>query len=97
MADEISVNAELRTESGSTAARRLRRSGMIPAVLASTNGEATLLKLNAHDFGRALIKHTMQDVVAISFDGKVVKAVMREVQRDSLTGAITHVDFGEIA
>ena len=94
MADEITVNAELRTESGSTAARRLRRSGMIPAVLASTNGEATLLKLNAHDFGRALIK---QDVVAISFDGKVVKAVMREVQRDSLTGAITHVDFGELA
>jgi ribosomal protein L25 (general stress protein Ctc) len=39
----------------------------------------------------------MQDVVAISFDGKVVKAVMREVQRDSLTGAITHVDFGELA
>ena len=97
MADEISVNAELRTESGSTAARRLRRCGMIPAVLASTNGEAILLKLNAHDFGRALIKHTMQDVVAINFDGKVVKAIMREVQRDSLTGAITHVDFGELA
>ncbi|MBQ8571629.1 MAG: hypothetical protein IJ444_09045 [Kiritimatiellae bacterium] len=97
MADEISVNAELRTESGSTAARRLRRSGIIPAVLASTNGEAILLKLNAHDFGRALIKHTMQDVVAINFDGKVVKAIMREVQRDSLTGAITHVDFGELA
>lgn len=97
MADEIIVNAEPRTESGSTAARRLRRSGNIPAVLANTKGESKLLKLNAHDFERTMSKHTaLQLVVTINCEGKSTKALLREIQRDSLTGYITHADFGEI-
>ena len=38
MAQETNIVAEPRTVHGSSAARRLRRSGLVPAVLATTGG-----------------------------------------------------------
>lgn len=97
MAQEITVNAELRTESGSTAARRLRRAGSIPAVLSRTDGASELLKLDSHEFERMLSRHAgAQLVVTVVCGGKNTKALLREIQRDGLTGRVTHADFGEI-
>lgn len=97
MAQEIKVIAEPRTCSGSTAARRLRRSGVIPAVLATTGGETALIQLNAHDFERVMSKHaSTQLLVSLSVGDKTCLALLRETQRNNLTGRISHADFSEI-
>ena len=97
MAQEIKVIAEPRSCCGSTAARRLRRSGTVPAVLATTGGETTLIQLNAHDFERTISQHAnTQLMVALVIDGKSCLALLRETQRDGISGRIIHADFGEV-
>ena len=97
MSQEIKVNAESRSTSGSTAARRLRRAGAVPAVLSTLGGESTLLQLNAHDFERTVSQHvSTQLLVTLDVDGKSCMALLREIQRDGITGRITHADFSQI-
>ena len=97
MAQETNIAAEVRTVHGSSAARRLRRAGLVPAVLASTKGETELLQLNAHDFEREVARHANPEFIAhVALGGTVRTALVRELQRDGITGRITHADFGEI-
>ncbi|MCL1856935.1 MAG: 50S ribosomal protein L25 [Kiritimatiellaeota bacterium] len=97
MAHEIKVNAELRHGSGSSAARRFRRAGAIPAVLAKTGGGSELLSLNAHAFEQMLSRH-LSDFLMVTLDvgGTGTMALLREVQRHGLTGKVIHADFSEV-
>ena len=97
MAQETNIAAEPRTVHGSSAARRLRRAGIVPAVLASTKGETELIQLNAHDFEREVARHANPEFIAhVTLGGAVRTALVRELQRDGITGRITHADLGEI-
>lgn len=97
MAQEIKIHADSRAAHGSSAARRIRRAGGIPAVLATLKGESELLSLNAHDFEREIARHAnAQLVVTVQVADECRTAIIREIQRDGRTGRITHADFGEI-
>jgi len=98
--EELKIMAELRTasEQGSRASGRLRRAGLIPGAVNRIEGGTTLVKFNAHAFKLAMRRHASEHVlVSLELDGKVVHALIREVQHDVLTGSPIHVDFGEIS
>jgi len=98
MSDQIMLKAEARTEQGSGAVRRLRRAGFVPAALNCIEGGTKLLKLDAHAFGTMLRHHTSDHLlVNVSYDGRVVPALLREVQHDVLDGSAVHADFGEVS
>ena len=97
MAQEIKVTAEVRAEHGSAAARRIRRSGGVPAILTFVGGENSLLTLNSREFERTMSRHAnTQLLVSLDVAGKTFHALLREIQRDGITGRISHADFGEI-
>ncbi len=97
MAQENKLSAQARTVQGSSAARRLRRAGLVPAVLATLDGQTELLQLDAHSFQREMSRHKSTQIVVTLDDGaKSRLALIREIQRDGITGAITHADFGEV-
>ena len=97
MAADATLSAQTRSEFGKGAARRLRRAGIVPAVLTTLGGESTLLQLNAHDFERTVSQHvSTQLLVTLDVDGKSCMALLREIQRDGITGRITHADFSQI-
>ena len=97
MANEIKISAEVRTVQGSSSARRLRRSGSIPAVLSTLDGKTELIQLNAHDFEREISRHRSAAlVVNVDVAGSSRLALIRELQRDGMTGRITHADFGQV-
>jgi len=93
------LKAEVRTDKGSTAARRLRRSGSVPAVMGARGGESVLLALNRHDFDMMLRRHTGDNVMVDLQIGSAEprKVLLTEVQRNGLTGASEHADFHEIS
>jgi large subunit ribosomal protein L25 len=99
MAKTITLNAETRTVSGTTAVRRLRRTGAIPAILYNDKRETVLLQMNGHDFSQMLKHHASQSlVVDLSVAGGAPrKALLKEIQRDGLTDEVIHVDFVEIS
>jgi large subunit ribosomal protein L25 len=97
--EQIKIKAEPRTEQGTGAVRRLRRTGMIPAsVMKMKKGGTELIKLPAHDFMMAIRgKANKQLLVSIDINGTEVPALMREMQNDVLAGTPIHVDFSEVS
>ena len=93
--EQIKLKAEPRTEQGSVAVGRLRRSGSIPAAVNRIGGDTTLVKLNTHAFVIMLRHHeSEQMLVTLDLDGQEIPALMREVQYDVMTGHPIHADFG---
>jgi len=97
--DQIRIKAEPRTEQGTGAVRRLRKTGMIPgSVMKMKKGGTELIKLPQHDFMMAMRGHaSKQLLVTLDMDGKEVPALMREMQNDVLKGTPIHVDFSEVS
>ena len=99
MATETKVEAKTREVSGKGAAGRLRREGIVPAVVYGEGKEACPLELNAHDFELLLRHHAGESLVLdLSIDGKATKKVLlRDVQHHPLTDGVLHADFVEIS
>ena len=97
--DQIKIKAEPRTEQGTGAVRRLRRTGMIPgSVMKMKKGGTELIKLPAHDFMMAMRGRTSKQLlVTLDINGTEVPALMREMQNDVLAGTPIHVDFSEVS
>ena len=97
--DQIKIKAEARTEQGTGAVRRLRRTGMIPgSVMKMKKGGTELIKLPGHDFMMAMRGRTgKQILVTLDMNGAEVPALLREMQNDVLAGTPIHVDFSEVS
>jgi large subunit ribosomal protein L25 len=89
---DIKITAELRTEFGKGAARRLRRADKVPAVLYGHGTDPLHLSLPGHDTMLAL--KTRNVLITLDIDGRDNElALPRHVQRDPLKGSIEHVDL----
>jgi large subunit ribosomal protein L25 len=89
---DIKITAELRTEFGKGAARRLRRVEKVPAVLYGHGTDPLHLSLPGHDTMLAL--KTRNVLITLDIDGRDNElALPRHVQRDPLKGTIEHVDL----
>lgn len=89
---DVKIAAELRTEFGKGAARRLRRADKVPAVLYGHGTDPLHLSLPGHDIMLAL--KNPNALLTLSVDGKKDEmALARHVQRDPLKGFIKHVDL----
>ena len=97
--DQIRIKAEERTEQGTGAVRRLRRTGKIPgSVMRMNKGGVTLIKLDQHDFMLGLRGHTSKQLlVTLDMNGTEMPALMREMQNDVVAGTPIHVDFSEVS
>jgi large subunit ribosomal protein L25 len=88
---EVKLTAELRTEFGKGAARRIRRADKIPAVLYGHGTDPVHITLPGHETLLALREHNA--LLSIEVDGSSRLALPKQVQRDPLKGFIEHVDL----
>ncbi|QDP97949.1 50S ribosomal protein L25/general stress protein Ctc [Microlunatus elymi] len=88
---EVKLTAELRTEFGKGAARRIRRAAKIPAVLYGHGTDPVHIALPGHETLLALRQENA--LLSIEVDGKSQLALPKQVQRDPLKGFIEHVDL----
>jgi large subunit ribosomal protein L25 len=95
MAESVTLSTQKRQSRGSTAARRLRKGGQIPAVLYGHKEETVSLTIPQEEFAAILRHHTR--VVDLHVEGKTEKALIREVQWDHLGHDVLHVDFARVA
>jgi len=98
--DQIKIKAEVRTEQGTGAVRRLRRAGLVPASVMSMDnkGETKLIKFNAHEFMMAMRGRSGKQLLfTLDMNGTPVSALLREMQNDVLAGTPIHVDFSEVS
>ena len=88
---EVKLTAELRTEFGKGAARRIRRAHKVPAVLYGHGSDPIHISLPGHETLLAL--RTANALLSIDINGTSQLALPKQVQRDPLKHTIDHVDL----
>ena len=97
MADNVDLQAKQREERGKNAARRLRASGMVPAVLYG-DGDGGTTALAVPD---RVVDYTLQHLgdnalyeIDLGSGGSTARIV--DVHRDPVSGRLVHVDFAPV-
>jgi large subunit ribosomal protein L25 len=102
---KIKVQGERRTKAGKGVARQLRFAGKIPAVIYS-EGKSALLTLTPEDIDKILHSASGENtLISLHITGENKDpsdqgehiAILRDYQRDPVTGKILHADFFEIS
>ena len=97
----IEIKGSLRTETGKKATRELRKDNGVPCVLYGTqkdeNGNQVATHFTVPTEGlRNLVYTPHIYVVDLNIDGKIVNAIMKDIQFHPVTDKILHVDFYQI-
>ena len=94
MAD-FELNAELRTDKGKGASRRLRRNAdMIPAILYGAGKDPLPLTLAHKDIHKACQNEAFfSRIITIIADGNSQQAIVKDLQRHPAKDRIMHADF----
>jgi large subunit ribosomal protein L25 len=96
--DQVKLRAETGRELGSRPARRLRREGLVPAVVYGRGAETVSVAVDKRDLYRALTTEAGANVLINLEVGKEkLLTVAREVQRHPVRNEITHLDFIRIS
>jgi large subunit ribosomal protein L25 len=95
MAESVTLVGQPRQEHGTRAARRLRRKGLVPAVVYGHKEGTRSLVLSVEEVQNA-IRHGVR-VVDLRLEGKQEKALIKDVQWDHLGKDLLHVDFARVA
>jgi large subunit ribosomal protein L25 len=91
MADDNKLTAEPRTSFGKGAARKIRATGKIPAVIYGHGTEPQHVTLPSHEVG--LILRKANAVLDLDINGKSQLALVKDVQKDPVKQIIEHLDL----
>jgi large subunit ribosomal protein L25 len=97
MSQQVFLTASSRPDRGSSAARRLRARGLVPAVLYGRGREPQALALSRAEIEKALVGVAAgSTLIDLTVDGAPCKTLIREIQRTAVRREIAHIDFYEI-
>lgn len=92
MSISVTLKAQARTGSGSSAASKLRKQGLVPAIVYGHKQDNVQVAVSAEELDRAIrIQHAR--VLDLEIGGKKETVLIRELQWDYLGKQMIHVDF----
>jgi len=95
MATTTVLEAKSKKSSGSKEARKIRRTGQIPAVLYGHKEATVPLTISYREFD-AIMRSGLR-MVDLKVDGRPQKALIKDVQYDAIGDEILHVDFTRVS
>ncbi len=95
MANQFELSAELRTDKGKGASRRLRRNAdLVPAILYGAGKDPQALSIAHKDIHKACENEAFfSHIITIKADGKSQEAILKDLQRHPAKDRIMHADF----
>jgi len=91
MADEATLNVDIRTSFGKGAARKIRAADKIPAVLYGHGTQPVHLTLPGHE--TFLLIRKSNALLNLVIEGKAQLALVKDVQKDPVRQIIEHIDL----
>lgn len=93
------IEAQMRTPGGKNANRRLRKSGIIPAVIYGPKKKTMAVSVDPHTIQGILHSETGRNTIfTLDVDGSKQKnSMVKDYQLDPVHGNLIHVDFIQIA
>lgn len=98
MATSHTLKAEKRARTGSGKLNQMRAEGLVPAVMYGAGFECVNLKLNAKEFS-AVLASSLSEHILVSLEIPELgnkMALVKDVQRNAITGQFLHVDFLQV-
>lgn len=85
------IQAEIRDPKAK--AKQLRRTGHIPCVIGGGGRESLSIQINGEDAKKLCREKQIGSKALLLVEGKTYHTLIREMERDSLTGALLHISF----
>lgn len=96
--DKFVINAKTRATTGKSAAKSLRATGRIPAVVYNSKGESTMIDVDAIEFNKAWRAITPTTFVELKIDGKTsLNTLIKDAEYNIRNDEVLHADFFEPA
>jgi large subunit ribosomal protein L25 len=95
MEQKFTLNAGLREQRGSASAGKLRKQGLIPAIIYGHKKDAIAVTLNAHDFDEAI--HHGRRLMDLKVGNKKESIIIKDLQYDHLGKSIIHADLMRVS
>ena len=97
MSDLIHLNAELRSDSGKGASRRLRHQGMVPAIVYGGERDPAMISIAHNEFIHELENEAIYtQVIELRVGDKKQEVILRDLQRHPYKNKVLHADFFRI-
>lgn len=90
--EEVILKANRRSVIGKQVSA-IRRAGQLPAVIYGYNIDPISIEFDLHDASKSLTGLAPSALVTVDVEGTPHKALVREKQRNKITGILLHVDF----
>jgi large subunit ribosomal protein L25 len=90
--EEVILKASRRNVIGKQVSA-IRREGRLPAVIYGHRIDPISIELNLRDASKSLTGLAPSTLVTVDLEGETHKALVREKQRNKITGMLLHVDF----
>ena len=98
MSAEFVLNAELRSDLGKGASRRLRQSGKVPAVIYGAGKEPTPITLEHNELAHQVENEAFfSHILTVKLGGKDESAVVKDLQRHPSRPFILHMDLQRVS
>ena len=97
MSETIHLNAELRSDSGKGASRRLRRQGLVPAIVYGGDREPAKISIAHNEFIHELENEAIYtQVIELRVADRRQDVILRDLQRHPYKNKVIHADFYRI-
>ena len=97
MSEVIHLNAELRSDSGKGASRRLRREGLVPAIVYGGDRDPAQVSIKHNEFIHELDNDAIYtQVIELRVGDKRQEVILRDLQRHPYKNKVLHADFYRI-
>ena len=95
MSNEFLLHAQVRTDAGKGASRRLRRlQDLVPAIVYGGGQPPQSISLSHKDFSRALENEAFYShIVSLNIDGTAEDVIIKDLQRHPAKPRLIHADF----
>jgi large subunit ribosomal protein L25 len=98
MSASLDVNASVRQEVGKGASRRLRRQGLVPAIVYGAGREPEMISLAHNELARRLEEEAFySQVLDLKVGDRSEKVVIKDLQRHPAKPFVLHLDFQRVS
>lgn len=94
-AKTFELNAEVRTDLGKGASRRLRqRTGHVPGIIYGSGKPPVSITLKSNEIAKSILSEAFySSIITVNLSGKSEKAVVKDMQRHPAKEYVMHVDL----
>ncbi|WP_321528940.1 50S ribosomal protein L25/general stress protein Ctc [Sedimenticola selenatireducens] len=94
MKEVFVVNAQLRTDTGKGASRRLRHAGLVPGIVYGAHQDPAMISMVHSDLIQRLDHEAFYShILTLKIDGKSEQVILKDLQRHPARPFIMHADF----